>query len=472
MTLDAFEELITNSLPYVPNDQQRQVIAALARFCSPAASPEAVFVLNGYAGTGKTSLTGALVKALKHVNISTILLAPTGRAAKVFGAYAGQNAYTIHRKIYRHNISSAPGSFTDGAMTQQNNHRDTMFIVDEASMIGAGDERGNNILEDLIQYVYTGENCRLILLGDTAQLPPVGSSESPAMNRDVLRGYGLRVTRATLTETARQSRDSGILFNATRLRRAMAAKVDTEIPRIVTQGYTDVHIVPQEDLPEYIDTAYRRDGIDETIVITRSNRTAGDFNKGIRQQVLYLEEELSRGELLIIAKNDYYWCRGTKGIEFLANGDIVTISHIYGTEVRYGFRFADVRLYIADRDLELDAKVMLETLHSDTARLSQERSDKLYYAILQDPDLFSADMPYDLRVRRLRDNPHWNALNVKYAYALTCHKAQGGQWQNVFIDLSYIPADALGTDFYRWLYTAITRARSNLYLIAPPAQLL
>jgi exodeoxyribonuclease-5 len=288
------------------------------------------------------------------------------------------------------------------------------------------------------------------------------------MNRDVLRGYGLRVTRATLTETARQSRDSGILFNATRLRRAMAAKTDTEIPRIVTQGYNDVHIVAQEDLPEYIDSAYRRDGIDETIVITRSNRTAGDFNKGIRQQVLYLEEELSRGELLIIAKNDYYWCRGTKGLEFLANGDIVTISHIYGTEVRYGFRFADVRLYIADRDLELDAKVMLETLHSDTARLSQERSDKLYYAIMQDPDLFSSDMPYDLRVRRLRDNPHWNALNVKYAYALTCHKAQGGQWQNVFIDLSYIPADALGTDFYRWLYTAITRARRNLYLIAPP----
>jgi exodeoxyribonuclease-5 len=468
MTLDAFEELITNSLPYVPNDQQRQVIAALARFCSPAASPEAVFVLNGYAGTGKTSLTGALVKALKHVNISTILLAPTGRAAKVFGAYAGQNAYTIHRKIYRHNLSGAPGDFSGGAMTQQNNHRDTMFIVDEASMIGAGDERGNNILEDLIQYVYTGDNCRLILLGDTAQLPPVGSSESPAMNRDVLRGYGLRVTRATLTETARQSRDSGILFNATRLRRAMAAKTDTEIPRIVTQGYNDVHIVAQEDLPEYIDSAYRRDGIDETIVITRSNRTAGDFNKGIRQQVLYLEEELSRGELLIIAKNDYYWCRGTKGLEFLANGDIVTISHIYGTEVRYGFRFADVRLYIADRDLELDAKVMLETLHSDTARLSQERSDKLYYAIMQDPDLFSSDMPYDLRVRRLRDNPHWNALNVKYAYALTCHKAQGGQWQNVFIDLSYIPADALGTDFYRWLYTAITRARRNLYLIAPP----
>jgi exodeoxyribonuclease-5 len=471
MTVEAFQELILSNLPYEANSQQVQVVAALARFCSPNAAQESVFVLNGYAGTGKTSLTGALVKALQTVNIQTILLAPTGRAAKVFGAYAGRPAYTIHRKIYRHNISGANIGYTEG-MVQQNNNRNTIFIVDEASMIGVGNERGGNVLEDLIQYVYTGDNCRLILLGDTAQLPPVGANESPAMNRDVLRSFGLKVTRATLTETARQSRDSGILYNATMLRRAMAAGQDAGVPHLRIDGFDDVMTVSGEDLPEYIDQAYRRDGIEDTIVITRSNRTAVDFNRAIRQQVLYLEEELSRGELLIVAKNDYYWCRPVKGLEFIANGDIVTISRVYGTEAKYGFRFADVRLSLLDRDVEFDAKLMLETIYTDVPHLTQERSDRLYYSILNDANLFSPDMPFDLRAKKLRDNPHWNALTVKYAYAVTCHKSQGGQWSNVFIDLSYIPADALGTEFYRWLYTAVTRARKHLYLIAPPDALL
>lgn len=468
MDAKEFAANVMLALPYTPNDQQVAVIAALSRFCSPEPlSSDRVFVLNGYAGTGKTSLTGALVKTLAAVGISSVLLAPTGRAAKVFGAYAGHPAFTIHRKIYKHRLSGGDYSF-GSADVQANNGRNLVFIVDEASMIGAADGRGTNLLEDLIHYVYSGENCRLILLGDTAQLPPVGSTESPAMNPDVLRSYGLKVTRATMTATARQRGGSGILYNATWLRRAMLAD-ELPLPRIFTAGFDDVEEVAGEDLPEMLEEAYARDGVEETLLITRSNRLATDYNRAIRGNVLYAEEELQRDELLIVAKNNYYWTKSEKTIDFIANGDIVSVARIIASEIRYGLSFADVELAFPDREgVRLQAKIMLATLTSETASMSQEDYNALYYGLIDDPEMFPADMPYELRVSKLRDNPYWNALQVKYAYAATCHKAQGGQWSNVFIDLSYIPPESMGVDFYRWLYTAVSRARKHLYFINPP----
>ena len=467
MDAKEFAANVLLALPYEANDQQVAVIAALSRFCAPAPTvSDRVFVLNGYAGTGKTSLTGALVRTLASVGIATVLLAPTGRAAKVFSANSGHSAYTIHRKIYRHQFGSDFGA--GRSAVQQNNGRDIVFIVDEASMIGAADERGNNLLEDLIHYVYAGENCRLILLGDTAQLPPVGSAESPAMSAEVLRGYGLKVTKATLTATARQKGGSGILYNATWLRRAMQAS-ELPQPRLFTDGFDDVALVKGEDLPEMLDQAYSRDGIEETLLITRSNRMATDYNRAIRANVLYIEEQLQRGELLIVAKNNYYWTRKLKDVDFIANGDVVTVDRVVGTEMRYGLRFADVELSMPDRgSAAFPAKIMLETLTAETAGMSQDDYNRLYYGLIDDGEMYPADMPYERRVARLRDNPYWNALQVKYAYAATCHKAQGGQWSNVFVDLSYIPPEAMGIEFYRWLYTAVSRARSRLYLINPP----
>lgn len=464
MTVSEFAQSVIAQLPYVPNEQQRLVVEVLARFSSPAHNADGkdrVFVLNGYAGTGKTSLTGALVRALHLAGLSTVLLAPTGRAAKVFAAFAGQPAYTIHRRIYRHSLNGeTPGM-------QDNNAKNTIFIVDEASMIAGVDEpSGLNLLRDLIHFVYSGTSCRMILLGDTAQLPPVGCEFSAAMDADTLRSYGLTVSRATLTATARQHELSGILANATWQRRAM--RLDPiPLPQLFTDGYTDVHTVTGEDLPEVLDTAYRRDGIEETILITRSNFRATEFNRAIRTEVLYLEEEIARGELMLISKNNYHWSKGVKGLDFVANGDIVTVERVHGTETKYGFRFADVTLSMPDREVQFDAKIMLETLTNDYAALSGERLKSLYNAVLTDPDLFASDTPFEARLRTLRTNPHWNALQVKYAYAVTCHKAQGGQWKNVIVDMGYIPPEAMGLEFYRWLYTATTRARASLHFLNP-----
>jgi len=457
-----FQQEIINKLPYQTNAQQVQVIAALGRFCSPDAPDDGIFVLNGYAGTGKTSICGALVKALPAVGLSSVLLAPTGRAAKVFSSYAGRVAYTIHRYIYRY-----PG-FGDTSSTVrtvlENKHKNAIFIVDEASMISSVDSDGANLLEDLIHYVYTGSRCRLLLLGDTAQLPPVGCEFSPAMSVDVLHGFGLRVSRATITGTARQAADSGILYNATLIRRNMRQNPLPE-PRIVTGGFSDVHIISGEDMPEELYTAYRRDGLHDTIVITRSNFRATAFNREIRTSILYLEQELTPGELLLVAKNNYFWAQKIKGIDFIANGDVLAIESVLGTEVKYGFRFADVIAVLPDSDIRFEAKVMLDSLATETATVGNSRITKLYYAIMEDPALFDPSTPARARLQALKSNPYWNALQVKYAYCITCHKAQGGQWKNVFVDMGYIPPEAMGIDFYRWLYTAVTRARANLYFL-------
>jgi exodeoxyribonuclease-5 len=433
----------------------------LARFCSSATPQDSVFLLNGYAGTGKTSLCAALVRALNGVGIGTVLLAPTGRAAKVFGNFASHPAYTIHRRIYS---TVGNGITTDRSMAvAENRSHNTVFIVDEASMIG-GDLSTANLLEDLVHYVYSGINCRMILLGDTAQLPPVGCDDSPAMNPATLRAMGLRVTHATLTATVRQAADSGVLYNATWLRKAMRQE-PLPVPRLRAARFPDVDIVAGEDLEERLTRSYAETGILDTILVTRSNRRATDFNNAVRSSILYSEEEITKDDIILIAKNNYYWSRDVKGLDFLANGDMAVVERVYGSEVRYGMRFADVTLHMPDRDFTFDAKICLDTLYSDEASLNRQRMTDLFNAIIADPD--DTETSDATRAANALKSPYLNALQVKFGYAVTCHKAQGGQWADVYVDLSYIPPEAMGIEFYRWLYTAITRTTRHLYLIDP-----
>lgn len=466
MDLHDFAEQIFLSLPYDPNGQQIELIAALARFCSPQMPSDSVFLLNGYAGTGKTSVTGALVRALRAASVPVVLLAPTGRAAKVFGKFAHFPATTIHRRIYRQN---SPGSMSYVGEVADNNMQGAVFIVDEASMIGddSGSASRTSLLEDLVHYVYSGVDCRMILLGDTAQLPPVGCDRSPAMDPDVLRGFGLRVTRAVMTKVVRQDGRSGILRNATWLRKAMRHDPLPQ-PRLVADDSTpDVHVIAGEELLEALTAEYAERGAPNTLIVTRSNRRATQFNLGVRTEILGYEEELCVEDRLLVAKNNYLWSAKVKGLDFIANGDIATVGRILGMEQKYGLRFANVVLTFPDRDVEVECKIMLDALTSDTPALDPARFNKLYTDILNDPDLFTSATPMNVRMKLLRTDPYFNALQVKYAYAVTCHKSQGGQWESVFIDMGYIPPEAQGLDFYRWLYTATTRATRQLFYIDP-----
>lgn len=465
-------EDILRYLPYEPNEQQVQVTAALARFCCAdmVSGADRVFILNGYAGTGKTSLTGALVKALAANHIQTVLLAPTGRAAKVFSASAGRPASTIHRAIYRHVL---PGAAQTGPVLRANQVRDTVYIVDEASMICA-DEGRDNLLRDLVQYVYGAFNCRMILLGDTAQLPPVGSEVSPAMEPEEMRSYGLKVNRATLTEVARQGAESGILANATRLRRAQGVPDPEALPCVPLkiEGCADVAIAYPDELPELIEQAYSEVGPEETVIITRSNRSATEFNRAVRTVVLGREELLTAGDLMIAAKNNYFWTRRTRGIDFVANGEILRLSRVHGTEIRYGLLFADVTFELPDNpEVCFDAKIVTESLSGYAAALDGESLRRIYEGVYRDPALAAPDAPHEERVKLLRNSPYFNALQMKFAYAVTCHKAQGGQWKRVFVDLGGVPPESSGLEYLRWLYTAVTRAREQLWFINPPQQI-
>lgn len=464
MDTNEFAERIFLNLPYSPNDQQIQLIAALARFCSSAMPSDSVFLLSGYAGTGKTSLVGALVRALREAGVASVLLAPTGRAAKVFASFSGHPAYTIHRKIYRPPSMGMPFS-----SVMDNLHSNTVFIVDEASMIGGnGSNENDSLLTDLIHYVYTGVNCRLILLGDSAQLPPVGCEESPAMNSGVLRSYGLRVTRVQLTDTVRQAKSSGILYNATWLRHAMRRQPLPQ-PRLRLRGFADVHAVSGEELIDVISDCYAQSSVDDTIVITRANWRATQFNLAIRSTILYREEELCRDEMLLVVKNNYHWSAQVKELDFIANGDVAQVTRVHGTEQKYGLRFADVTLLFPYRDVEIQCKVVLDCLTSDAPALNAEQTAMLYEMCYNDPELFVPGTSHTARIRKLRTDPYFNALQVKYAYAVTCHKAQGGQWRNVIVDLGSIAPEALaGMEFYRWLYTATTRATTTLFYLNPP----
>ncbi|MEJ8741069.1 ATP-dependent DNA helicase [Phocaeicola sp. HCN-6420] len=454
---------------YKPTGEQEITIESFVNFLfSP--KTDAVFLLKGYAGTGKTTLISALVKTLDQLKQKCVLLAPTGRAAKVFSHYAGHPAYTIHRKIYRQRTFS---NELDNFVMNANLHQHTLFIVDEASMIANEGLSGGmfgtgRLLDDLIQYVYAGQGCRLMLIGDTAQLPPVGEEESPALSASMLEGYGLEVTEHCLTQVVRQEQDSGILYNATSLRRYIAEEDFFSLPQIKVNGFPDIRIISGSELIDTINECYDKAGMDETMIICRSNKRANLYNKGIRNTILYREDELNTGDLLMVAKNNYYWGTDCKELDFIANGDIAVVRRVRRTHEMYGFRFADVALCFPDyNDLELDVKILLDTLHSDAPALTREESERLFQAVQED---YSDITVKRERMKKIKEDSWYNALQVKYAYAVTCHKAQGGQWQRVFVDQGYMTEEMLTPDYYRWLYTAFTRATETLYLVNWPEE--
>ena len=463
------ERQIKENFPYQPTPEQENAIKLLSQFlCSPKA--DVAFLLRGYAGTGKTSLVGALVRTLDFLKQKVVLLAPTGRAAKVFSAYAGHPAFTIHKKIYRERAYSGEG----GNFTLNDNlTTHTLYIVDEASMISNEGLSGamfgtGRLLDDLVQFVYSGQGCRLLLMGDTAQLPPVGEELSPALYADALRSYGLEVVETDLTQVVRQEQQSGILWNATALRRLIAEEEWGVLPKIRISGFPDVKLLPGNELIDALSACYDRDGTDETIVVCRSNKRANIYNNGIRAQILWREEELESGDLLMVAKNNYYWTEKEKNLDFIANGETAVVRRVRRTAEMYGFRFADVLLSFPNwQDAELEVRLLLDTLHSDAPALSREESERLFQTVLED----YVDIPLKRdRMKKMKADPYYNALQVKYAYAVTCHKAQGGQWKNVFLDQGYMSEEYLTPDYFRWLYTAFTRATDTLYLVNYPAE--
>ena len=468
--------LILEKFAHQPTDEQREVVLQWCNFLL-SGDREEVFLLYGYAGTGKTTLVGALVRALVQLRRPVVLLAPTGRAAKVFSLHSSHPAYTIHKKIYRQKTFSVE---MINFQPNINNHRNTLFIVDEASMIAGEGVSGQmfgsgRLLDDLVHYVYAGEGCRLMLVGDSAQLPPVGEELSPALNPTALAGYGLTVRQSVLTQVVRQIEDSGILWNATMLRHCISADEMFAFPRFRVQGFPDIRVVPGNELIEELEDCYSRCGIEQTIVVTRSNKRANIFNNGIRGRILQYEEELTSGDQLIVVKNNYFWIKAEEDsgldTDFIANGDVAVVRRFRNERSLYGFRFADVSLCFPDfNDMELDATILLDTLQSEAPALTQEQQTNLFNAVCEDyPDIRNRKK----LMEKIREDAYFNALQVKYSYAVTCHKAQGGQWQRVFIDQGYVTADMLTPDYFRWLYTAVTRATETVYLINwPPQQVL
>lgn len=458
---------IKRNFCYQPTEEQEKAIECIADFLFKPEN-DTLLLLKGYAGTGKTTLIGAVVRTLSEMRAGYVLMASTGRAAKVFSRYSGFSAYTIHKKIYRQKSFS---NDLDNFSLNDNLHKNTLFIVDEASMISNDGLTGasfgsGRLLDDLIEYVYSGQGCRLLIIGDDAQLPPVGEDESPALSAEVLSGYGLDVTECILTEVIRYSGRNGILSNATMLRERMAADDIYDLPVLTLKGYEDISSIPGSELIEAINSSYNEVGMDETMVICRSNKRAYLYNKGIRNTILYREEELSTGDILMIAKNNYHWTADCKEMDFIANGDIAVVRRVRRTQEMYGFRFADVVLSFPDHnDIEFELKILLDTLHSDYPSLSKEDSDRLFNAVMED---YSDITNKKERMKKLKEDSFYNALQVKYAYAVTCHKAQGGQWKRIFIDQGYITEDTFTPDYYRWLYTALTRASEKLYLVNWP----
>lgn len=460
---------IKSNFPFVPTEEQENSLEKISEFIL-SGDDRKVFVLCGYAGTGKTSLVAALVKTMVQLERKVVLLAPTGRAAKVFSSYSGMPAYTIHKRIYRQKSIMEGSAFS----LMDNRAVNTLFIVDEASMIaneGVSNFGSGALLDDLVEFVYSGRGCSLLLLGDTAQLPPVGEELSPALSQQYLRSMFLDVQGVELTQVMRQLDGSGILHNATQLRKVITSGEAGYMPQIKLKGFADVCRVQGEELIEAIDGCYSDAGIDETIILCRSNKRANVYNEGIRRRILYREEELNRGDMLMVVKNNYYW-REELGkedktilekIDFIANGDMAEIIHVGSTEEMYGSRFADVTLSFNDyEDCELDVKIMLGTLTSESPSLTRAESEALFAAVWEDyPEIRSKRK----RMEEVRKNPYYNALQVKYGYAVTCHKAQGGQWKRVFLDQGYITPEMATPDYYRWLYTAFTRATEKLYLV-------
>lgn len=456
---------IRQELPFAPNQGQELLLQKLGRFIACRA-PQRAFVLRGYAGTGKTSMVSALVRAMEKLKQPFCLLAPTGRAAKVLAAYSGFAAYTIHKRIYRQRQLGSE-AFGLAANMQQN----TLFIVDEASMLanqtdGMSPFGSGQLLDDLIQFVYNGQNCSMLLLGDDAQLPPVGQSDSPALNVEYLRGYGLNVTEHTLTEVARQALDSGILLNATKIRNQLAAGQVNLMPDILTEGFQDIcSLYDREEFLQSLEDAYHTVGLEDTILITRTNVRTNLYNQGIRNQIFWFEEQIAQGDRIMVTKNNYFWTEQYENLPFLANGDILEIVRLKNERELYGFRFVDASLRSVDYNWEIDVTLWLDTMFTNSPEANFALQKQLFQRV-------SEDYP---EIRNKRDlwqavmkSPYYNALQVRFAYAVTCHKAQGGQWKRVFIDPGKVSDEQLGEDFYRWFYTALTRAQEQVYLINFP----
>lgn len=503
MIIDELKYKILQQFGFPPTQEQAHALEVFAEFLTDR-DPHAVMILRGSAGTGKTTLSGAIVRTLKEIRQKVMLLAPTGRAAKVFSLNSGSPAYTIHRRIYREkSFSGVEGQFN----LNDNLYTDTLFMVDEASMIAnmglGGMSFGSGcLLDDLVHFVYQGRNDRLLLIGDKAQLPPVGEEESPALHAAMLEGYGLKVYECDLNEVLRQSEESGILYNATMIRQMITHDDITQLPKIHFAGYSDIKPMPGAELIEALADSYHHVGLDDTIVVTRSNKRANIFNQGIRNMVLDREEELSQGDILMIVKNNYYWMeeerKKIKEIEerrvksegtesgtathkvqsskfqvqsndipaFLANGDRAKVLKVRRRIDLYGFRFATLLLQFPDYgNYELEATVLLDTLTSEAPALTHEQQEQLFHQIEEDYQ----DIPLKAdRMKAIRQDQFFNALQVKFAYAVTCHKAQGGQWAHVYVDQGYMTDDMLNPDYIHWLYTAFTRATEMLYLVNWP----
>lgn len=481
MTIDEVVALISRELGFPPTEEQLQAIRTFVAFMSDRSS-RALMIMRGSAGTGKTSVSAAIVRFMRRWGRKVVLLAPTGRAAKVLSFNVGQQAYTIHRRIYRQ--KKFGGTFNLAPNLTPN----TLFMVDEASMIanqGMQDTVFSNglLLDDLISHVYCGTNCRLLLVGDSAQLPPVGEDLSPALDVSFMQGYGMTVYESTLSEVVRQQQESGILFNATSVRGFIQREDLSALPKIRFSGFNDVVSLRGDELIDTLQESYSKVGKDETMVVTRSNKRANIYNQGIRNTILGREELLEAGDMVMIVKNNYYWTEmqndssdktettssaqqndsDDRKLDFLANGDIAVVQRVRGVRTLYGFTFADLWLRLPDHDnYEIKATAILDSLATEAPALTQEQSQKLYEGVLED----YADIPTKKeRIEKLRQDPYFNALQIKFAYAVTCHKAQGGQWSHVYIDQGYMTEEMLSADYLHWLYTAITRATERLYFV-------
>lgn len=461
MLFDHLQNRIKHFLGEEPTKGQHQLIGLLAQFVAFPAERSA-FILKGYAGTGKTSLISAFVKTLHENKQPFVLLAPTGRAAKVISTYSGFEAFTIHKKIYRQKrIKEGIGEFS----LNFNQHRDTLFIVDEASMIS--DQRSDmspfgsgRLLNDLIQFVYNDRNCRLILVGDVAQLPPVGTIASPALDSDMLRSYALEPILFELTEVVRQISSSGILFNATTVRHSIDKPEG--YPLLKASEYTDFVRLSGSDLIEQLTESYEKIGIEDTVVVCRSNKRAIRYNQGIRNTIFWYEEQLSRNDYLMVVRNNYFWLPVSTEEGFIANGDIIQVLRLKNYKERYGFNFvlADVRFI--DYDIEIEAWLLLDTLTSEAPALSVDDNRRFYLSVSED---YSNIKDSKKRMEALKSDPFFNALQVKFAYAVTCHKAQGGQWKHVYVDQGYLVPDMINAEYLRWLYTSFTRATEKIFLV-------
>ncbi|MFZ9028436.1 MAG: ATP-dependent DNA helicase [Crocinitomicaceae bacterium] len=462
MSSITLQQLIRDQFGFVPTAEQQSLIQGLEEFTLKQGGHN-VLLINGYAGTGKTSLLAAYLKTMKDIRQKTKIMAPTGRAAKVISVKAGQDAFTIHKLIYRRKSKADLGS---PISLNVNLHKNTVFVVDEASMIGDytmtkdGNVGARNLLEDLFEFVFSGAGCKLILLGDVGQLPPVGSDHSPALNKDYLDSHfpSLHLSFFSLTEVVRQSKESGILANATMLR-SITSMADLKI-----EPTEDLIRLNGSELQEELEDAYHQVGSDETIIITRSNKRANLYNQQIRGRILWFEEELCSGDILMVVKNNYFWMGDESKMGFIANGELLTVKRIMKYEELYGFRFARILgVFVDYPDLgEQELLLLMESLEVEGPSISRARLKDLFFEVEKD---YMHERNKKKRYEKILSNPYFNALQVKYAYAVTCHKSQGGQWSRVFIDQGFVPEDQRGPDYFRWLYTAITRAADRVYLV-------